>query len=421
MAGILNDLQYRDLIYQASNLKGLGKRLKKGKTVIYCGFDATAESLQAGNLVPMLVLKRFQLAGHQPIILVGGGTSLIGDPGGKKQERPLQQKEKVKKQAEKIKKQCERFLDFKAKNNPALILNNYDWLAKERMIDFLREIGKNFTISSMLAKETIKNRLESGISFTEFSYMLLQAYDFFHLKQKYACDLQIGGSDQWGNITAGIDLIRKKLETEVFGFTVPLVVTADGTKFGKTEKGTIWLDSRLTSPYKFYQFWLNTDDRDIVKFLKYFTFLNKDKINDLAKNLEKEPEKRKAQKALAGEITELIHGKEALASAEKISQALFYGNLSDLTLKELEMAFDDVPSFSIKGLKKIFLVDFLVSSGICSSKRQAREDINNGIIFINAKKYQDLDREISLADCLFEKYLIIKKGKKNYFLVRWFQ
>jgi len=277
---ILDDLKFRGLINQASNLEGLRKEMNKGKISLYCGFDPTADSLHIGHLVPILTLKRFRNAGHQPIALVGGGTGLIGDPGGKKEERTLNPDEVVKKWSNALKTQLEQFLDFKSKNNPALMVNNYDWLGQIKAIDFLRDIGKYFTISYMLAKESVKARLESGISFTEFNYMVLQAYDFLNLFEKYNCKLQIGGSDQWGNITAGIDLIKKKAGEEVYGLTVPLASKADGTKFGKTETGTIWLDAKKTTPYQFYQFWINTDDMDVIQYLKYFTFLSKQEIEN---------------------------------------------------------------------------------------------------------------------------------------------
>jgi len=416
---ILDDLKFRGLINQVSNLESLRKELKKGKLDLYCGFDPTADSLHIGHLLPILTLKRLQEAGHQPIALVGGGTGLIGDPSGKKEERILNPQETVEKWSQGLKIQLEQFLDFKRKNNPALLANNYDWLYKIKAIDFLRDIGKYFTISYMLAKESVKMRLESGISFTEFNYMVLQAYDFLCLFEKYNCQLQIGGSDQWGNITAGIDLIKKKLEKEVYGLTLPLVSKSDGTKFGKTERGTIWLDANKTTPYQFYQFWINTDDIDVITFLKYFTFLSKDQIEKLATKVKQDPEKKLAQKTLALEVTKLVHGGKAAEQAEKISQALFYGKIQSLTLKELETAFQDVPSFTLKNITKIPLVDLLVKASVSSSKRQAREDIQNKIININGQIFNKIDQIISRSICLFNKYLVVKRGKKNYYLVSW--
>ncbi len=416
---ILDDLQYRGLIYQVSNLERLKKKLKKERLVLYCGFDPTADSLQVGNLVPLLTLKRFQEAGHQIIVLIGGGTGLIGDPSGKKDERILNPEKTVKKWGSLFKKQIEGLIDFKRKNNPALIDDNYNWLAKIKTIDFLRDIGKHFTIPYMLAKDAVKMRLESGISFTEFNYMVLQAYDFLCLFKKYNCQMQIGGSDQWGNITAGIDLIRKKEEKEVFGLTVPLVSKASGEKFGKTEAGTIWLDGQKTSSYQFYQFWVNTDDRDVIQFLKYFTFLSKEEINNLEKSFQKNPEKREPQKALAKEVTALVHGKEMSLMAETISQKLFYNDFKSFSQKELEMIFKNIPLTVIEKIKNIDLIELLIKAKVCSSKRQAREDIKNGIIFINDKALKDSEMLIRQEDCFYGKYLIIKKGKKHYYFVLW--
>ena len=416
---ILDDLKFRGLINQASNLEGLRKEMNKGRTSLYCGFDPTADSLHIGHLLPILTLKRFQGAGHQPIALVGGGTGLIGDPSGKKEERTLNPDEVVEKWSNALKTQLAQFLDFKRKDNPALIVNNYDWLGKIKAIDFLRDIGKYFTVSYMLAKESVKARLESGISFTEFNYMVLQAYDFLNLFKKYDCKLQIGGSDQWGNITAGIDLIKKKTEKEVYGLTLPLASKADGTKFGKTETGTIWLDTKKTTPYQFYQFWVNTGDRDVVQYLKYFTFLSKQEIESLEKKVKKNPEKREAQKILANKVTSLVHNEKTAQFVEKISQKLFYNNIKDFSEKELQMIFENIEIISFKNIKEINLIDLLTNMKVCSSKRQAREDIQNKIIFINGRLYDDAQQIIKKSDCLYNKYLIIKKGKKNYYFALW--
>jgi len=416
---ILDDLKFRGLINQASNLEGLRKEMNKGKISLYCGFDPTADSLHIGHLVPILTLKRFRNAGHQPIALVGGGTGLIGDPGGKKEERTLNPDEVVKKWSNALKTQLEQFLDFKSKNNPALMVNNYDWLGQIKAIDFLRDIGKYFTISYMLAKESVKARLESGISFTEFNYMVLQAYDFLNLFEKYNCKLQIGGSDQWGNITAGIDLIKKKAGEEVYGLTVPLASKADGTKFGKTETGTIWLDAKKTTPYQFYQFWINTDDRDVIQYLKYFTFLSKEEIENLEKKVQKNPEERESQKVLANKVTSLVHGEKIAKFAEKISQKLFYNDIQDFSEKELQMVFENIEIISFQNIKEINLIDLLIDAKVCSSKRQAREDVQNGIIFINGNSYKDIQQIIKKSDCFYNKYLVIKRGKKNYYFALW--
>ncbi|MDD4994506.1 MAG: tyrosine--tRNA ligase [Candidatus Pacebacteria bacterium] len=416
---ILDDLKYRGLIYQISNLEGLRKEIKKGKIVLYCGFDPTADSLHIGNLLPILTLKRFQEAGHQPIALIGGGTGLIGDPSGKKEERILNPQETVKKWGLLFKKQIEKLLDLKRKNNPALIADNYNWLASIKAIDFLRDIGKHFTIPYMLAKDAVKMRLDSGISFTEFNYMVLQSLDFLRLFEKYNCQLQIGGSDQWGNITAGIDLIKKKTEKEVYGLTMPLVSKASGEKFGKTESGTIWLDAQKTSPYQFYQFWVNTDDQDVIQYLKYFTFLSREEVESLKVSLQKNPEKREAQKVLAKEVTCLVHGEEISLMAETTSQKLFYDNLQNFSEKELEMIFRNIPVTIIQKVKRIGLIDLLIKTRVCSSKRQAREDIKNKVVFINNKLYTDAETTIKQSDCFYGKYLLIKKGKRKYYFALW--
>lgn len=416
---ILDDLKFRGLINQVSNLDGLRKEMNEGKISLYCGFDPTADSLHIGNLLPTLVLKRFQEAGHQPIALVGGGTGLIGDPSGKKEERVLNPDEVVEKWSNAFKAQLEQFLDFKSKDNPALMANNYDWLGKIKAIDFLRDIGKYFTVSYMLSKESVKARLESGISFTEFNYMVLQAYDFLNLFEKHDCKLQIGGSDQWGNITAGIDLIKKKTEKEVYGLTIPLISKADGTKFGKTETGTIWLDSKKTTPYQFYQFWVNIGDRDVVQHLKYFTFLSKQEIESLEKEVRKNPEGREAQKVLANKVTSLVHGEKIAMFTEKISQKLFYNDIKDFSEEELQMVFKNIEIISFQNMKEINLINLLTDVKVCSSKRQAREDVQNGIIFINGNSYKDIQQIIKKSDCFYNKYLVIKKGKKNYYFALW--
>jgi len=414
---ILEDLQYRELINQVTNLEGLKNRLKKGKVTLYCGFDPTASSLHIGNLLHLITLKRFQMVNHQPIILIGGGTGLIGDPSGKKTERPLNSLATVKKWKKEIAEQVKNI--FSTSKNSVIFVDNYEWLGKVKTIDFLRDIGKYFTVPYMLAKESIKSRLESGISFTEFSYMVLQAFDFYHLAEKYNCELQIGGSDQWGNITAGAELVKRKLNKEVFGLSTSLVTKADGTKFGKTETETIWLSPQLTTPYQFYQFWMSTDDRDAINYLKFFTFLSREEIDKLVQGIKEQPEERKAQKILAFEVTKIVHGGKEAKEAEKISRALFYGKIKSLTLKELETAFQDVPSFSIKNITRIPLVDLLVKAGVSSSKRQARQDIQNKIININGQIFNKIDQIISRSICLFNKYLVIKRGKKNYYLVSW--
>jgi len=416
---ILEDLEFRGLIQQTTDAENLSRRLKKSPVVLYCGFDATGDSLQVGHLLPAICLKRFQLAGHKPIVLIGGGTSLIGDPSGKTSERNLNPQEKVEEWSEKIKAQLASILESDYPKNKVQILTNYTWLGNLKMIDFIRDVGKHFSLGYMLAKESVKSRLESGISFTEFTYMLLQAYDFLKLHEDFNCELQIGGSDQWGNITAGIDLIRKITGKEVFGLTLPLIMKSDGTKFGKTESGAIWLDPKKTSPYQFYQFWINTGDKDVIKFLKYFTFLSKEEILNLEKEVKKNPEKREAQGVLAREMTRIIHGEKSLSKAEKISRALFYGELKNLSKEEIEEGFQDVPSYIIEKQREIPLVELLVKSGASSSKRQAREGIKNGAISVNGEIYKETDKILTPKNCFYNEYLIIRKGKKNYFLIRW--
>jgi len=415
---VLEDLKYRGLINQITDLDGLAKQLNSGSCVLYCGFDVTADSLQLGNLLALLTLKRFQLFGHQPIALLGNGTSLIGDPSGKKTERILNSKKTVANWSGSLKRQMEKVMSAGGKNK-AKVIGNYDWLGKIKMIDFVRDIGKHFSIGAMLAKESVKSRIETGISFTEFSYMLLQSYDFLRLHEDYGCSLQIGGSDQWGNITAGTDLIRKISQAEVYGLTFPLITKSDGTKFGKTESGAIWLDAAKTSPYQFYQFWINVDDQDAIPFLKYFTFLSREAIDRLEGEAKLHPEKREAQKVLAKEMTILIHGEKAFADAEKISQALFYGDIKSLSKKQIQEALANVPTVSLKEPEGIKIIDFLVISGVSPSKRQAKEDIENSAISINGEVWSEVEKSLRLSDRLFGECIVIKKGKKNYFLVRW--
>ncbi|ENQ3107865.1 tyrosyl-tRNA synthetase [Bacillus sp. 491mf] len=416
---ILQDLEFRGLINQQTDAEGLKELLEKESVKLYCGFDPTADSLHIGHMLPILILRRFQQAGHQPIALVGGATGLIGDPSGKKAERTLNEKETVAFFSERIKEQLSSFLDFNKEGNPATIANNYDWIGSLDLITFLRDIGKNFGLNYMLAKDTVASRLETGISFTEFSYMILQSYDFLNLYQTHGCRLQIGGSDQWGNITAGLELIRKSEEdAKAFGLTVPLVTKSDGTKFGKTEGGAVWLDPEKTTPYEFYQFWINTDDRDVVKYLKYFTFLSHEEILELEKQVAEAPEKREAQKALAYEMTKLVHGALALEQAIKISAALFSGSVAELTAAEIEQGFKDVPSVE-RSVEDALLVDVLVESKISPSKRQAREDITNGAVYVNGERTQELDYMVTEKDRIEGKFTIIRRGKKKYFLIRY--
>lgn len=416
---LLEDLHFRGLVNQVTDEEGLEKLLEGGQVKLYCGFDPTADSLHIGHLLPILTLRRFQQAGHQPVALVGGGTGLIGDPSGKKAERTLNSSEVVAEWSNRIKDQLSRFLDFNSSNNPAKIVNNYDWIGSMDLITFLRDVGKNFGLNYMLAKDTVQSRIETGISFTEFSYMILQSLDFLKLYENEGVRLQIGGSDQWGNITAGLELIRKtKEDAKAYGLTVPLVTKADGTKFGKTEGGAVWLDPEKTTPYEFYQFWFNTDDRDVVKYLKYFTFLSHEEILELEKRTEVEPEKRAAQKALAEEMTRLVHGEEALKQAINISEALFSGDIKSLSVEEIQQGFKDVPSFEATQ-DSHNIVELLVQAKISSSKRQAREDVQNGAIYINGERITDLEYVINEKDRIGGQFTIIRRGKKKYFLVKY--
>lgn len=419
MSELLNELQFRDLINQITDEEGLSKLLVEDKIKLYAGFDPTADSLHIGHLLPILTLKRFQLHGHHPIALVGGATGLIGDPSGKKDERTLNTADIVQDWSDRIKGQLSKFLNFESEVNPAIIENNYNWIGNIDVITFLRDVGKNFGINYMLAKDSVKARIESGISFTEFSYMILQSFDFLKLYQNNNCKLQIGGSDQWGNITSGLELIRKSEEnSKAYGLTIPLVTKADGTKFGKTEGGAIWLDAEKTSPYEFYQFWINTDDRDVMKYLKYFTFLSKQEIQQFEEEIKNAPEKRLAQKALAEEVTKLVHGEESLRQAINISAALFSGDIKKLTGNEILEGFKDVPSTKITD-SSIGLVNLLIEAKISPSKRQAREDITNGAIYINGERNQDLEKVISDEDKIDGKFIVIRRGKKKYFLIRF--
>lgn len=416
---ILRDLEFRGLIQQVTDREGLQQLLNQEKVTLYCGFDPTADSLHVGNLLMILCLRRFQNAGHTPVALVGGGTGLIGDPSGRTSERTLNEEEVVRQWAEKIKNQLSRFLDFSAEN-AVVMTNNYEWLRKLDVIGFMRDVGKHLTVNYMLDKESVRTRLEAGISFTEFSYMMLQAYDFDHLYRTCDCRLQIGGSDQWGNITAGLELIRRRGGTKpAFGLTLPLVTKSDGTKFGKTADGAIWLDREKTSPYEFYQFWLNTSDDDVVRFLKYFTFLSHDEIIELEAELRRNPEKRVAQKTLAEEVTALVHGREALAEAVRLSEALFNNDFSALSAQDIRHGFQNVPSYTMTGNEETPLVDLLVQAGISPSKRQAREDIKNGAISINGQRERDLTRVVNRDDRIDGEFIVIRRGKKKYFLIKY--
>ena len=417
---LLQDLAWRGIIYQQTDEEGMKNVLNKESISLYCGVDPTADSMHIGHLLPFLTLRRFQEHGHRPIVLVGGATGLIGDPSGKSEERKLLTLETVQDNVAGIKKQLESIFSFSG-DNGAVMVNNYDWAGSMDIVSFLRDIGKHIGVNYMLAKDTIASRLESGISFTEFTYTILQAMDFNHLYEHHNCKLQIGGSDQWGNITSGLELIRKMQPegSKAFGLTIPLVTKADGTKFGKSESGAVWLDPEKTTPYEFYQFWINTADADVVKYLKYFTFLSHEEIEKLAKAVEDEPHLRQAQKVLAEEMTRLIHGEDSLQQAIKISHALFSGDVRSLSAAEIKQGFKDVPSFDAGNESESNLVDLLVTAKISSSKRQAREDIANGAILVNGERVTDPSYTLQDSDRIDGQFTIIRRGKKKYTLIKY--
>jgi tyrosyl-tRNA synthetase len=421
---IFEELQWRGLLADCTDTEQLTQRLSAKPITLYCGFDPTADSLHVGHLVPLLGLSRFQKAGHHPIALAGGATGSIGDPSGKTQERQLLTKDQIAANVAAVRPQLARLLDFESKTHPARLVDNADWTAQVTYLDFLREIGKHFSINQMVGKESVRARMEDrevGISYTEFSYMLLQAFDFYHLCKDYDCELQIGGSDQWGNITAGIDLIRKKLGRYAFGLTLPLITKADGTKFGKTEGGSVWLDPRRTSPYRFYQFWINTDDRDVLRYLKFFTFLSREAIESLEREQAANPGARAAHRALAKAVTDMIHGETATQDAQRASQILFGGELAGVPESIFNDVVGEVPTRDLEKAKLdgagLLLLDLLVLAGLCSSKGQARKDLEGGGINVNNVRESSATRMVNSGDLLFGRHLLLRKGKKNYVVV----
>ncbi len=419
---LYDEFQWRGMIHEAT--PDLQKVLAEEKLTAYIGFDPSAASLHVGNLVPVMCLARLQRFGHSPIAIAGGGTGLIGDPSGKTKERQLLTHEQVEENLAGIKEQLSRFLDFDVDANPARIINNADWLAPITMMEFLRDVGKYFTVNNLLAKEAIKRRLETdeGISFTEFSYPLLQAYDYLVLHDRHACTLQMGGSDQWGNIIAGIDLIRRLRSTRAHGLVFPLLTTATGVKFGKTEAGAVWLDARLTSPYRFYQFWLNTDDRDAITYLKYFTWLSKEEVDGLEESVRIEPEKRKAQRELARHVTALVHGETALEKALRASAVLFGKEITGLSLNEILEIFADVPSTELEKSKLdgegFTLGDALVVSGLAPSKGEAKRLVQGGGVCVNNRRVSEARQAITASDLIDGQLLVLRKGAKHYHLIK---
>jgi len=406
------------MIEQVTHRAALDELLSKPNASIYIGFDPTSDSLHAGSLVPALMLARFQRAGHRPIVLIGGATGMIGDPSGRSAERTLMTTEMVRENSQGIARQLARFVSFEGPN-AALMVNNADWTSPISYLEWLRDVGKHFTVNYMLAKESVRRRLEDrehGISYTEFSYMLLQAYDFLHLFNTYGCRIQGGGSDQWGNITAGAELIRKVEGEEAFGITFPLLSTASGEKFGKSAGNAIWLDAAKTSPYQFYQYWINTDDRDVERFLNLFTFLEDDEIARLSAEHRAAPEKRIGQKKLAEEVTRVVHGDDALAPAMKASEVLFGGDMSGLTDRDLEDIFRDVPSFTVSLGAGLKMVEAMVAAGAAKSKSEAIRLISGGGVYLNNRRVESADATLRRENLASETMFVLRVGKKSYFL-----
>jgi tyrosyl-tRNA synthetase len=419
---LLDELRWRGLLHDET--EGAAAHLAESPRTVYIGFDPTGPSLHIGSLLTIMGLVHAQRAGHRPIALVGGGTGLIGDPSGKTTERRLLTKEMVFANAESIQAQLEHFLDFRAKSNPARMLNNLDWLGGLGLVDFLRDIGKHFSVNQMLAKESVRRRVESdeaGMSFTEFSYSLLQSYDFLELHRREGCTVQMGGSDQWGNITAGIDLVRRLDGARAYGVVFPLITQPSGVKFGKTEEGTLWLDPAMTSPFRFYQYWINVDDAEAVRYLEYFTLLPPDRIEELAAEVESAPQARGAQRALADDVTLRLHGESGLASAQRATRALFGGEVEGLGADEIADIFADVPSSEVArddlGGDGKPLVDLLAAAGITSSKGDARRSIEGGGVYVNGVRVQDVASVVRLDQAIEGRFLLIRIGKKRYHLV----
>lgn len=416
---IFEELKERGLVFQTTDEEALVKALTEGQVSYYTGYDPTADSLHLGHLVAILTSRRLQLAGHKPYALVGGATGLIGDPSFKDAERSLQTKETVDGWVVKIQNQLSRFLDFENGDNKAVMVNNYDWFGNISFIDFLRDVGKYFTVNAMMSKESVKKRIETGISYTEFAYQIMQGYDFYELNDKYNVTLQIGGSDQWGNMTAGTELLRRKADKTGHVMTVPLITDATGKKFGKSEGNAVWLDADKTSPYEMYQFWLNVMDDDAVRFLKIFTFLSLDEIAEIEKEFNAARHERLAQKILAREVVTLVHGEEAYKEALKITEQLFAGNIKSLSAKELKQGLNNVPNYAVQEDDNRNIVEMLVAAKISPSKRQAREDVQNGAIYINGERVQDLDYTLSDDDKIDNELTVIRRGKKKYFVLTY--
>ena len=426
-SSLLHDLQWRGLVADMANRDELERLLAPGAAplTLYVGFDPTADSLHLGHLIGLLILRRFQLAGHRPIAVAGGATGMIGDPSGKSSERNLLSPEILEANIAGIQSQLGRLLDFESRTNPALLLNNADWVRPISVLDFLRDVGKHFSVNAMMAKDSVKSRMEaeSGISFTEFSYSLLQAYDFLHLNETHGCLLQAGGADQWGNITAGIDLIRRKRDVTACGLTTPLLTKTDGTKFGKTEGGAVWLSPARTSVYRFYQFLIQVEDAQVIQLLKFFTFLPSEDIDALATQHQATPERRDAQKKLALELTRLVHGESATADAVRASEILFGGSLEGITEAQFDEVIAEIPNSTqargIIGQPGGALVEILIAAGLSPSKGQARKDIEAGGVYVNNVRATDAKLVLGTEHLLFGKFVLLRKGKRNYALARF--
>jgi tyrosyl-tRNA synthetase len=421
---ILGDLKNRGLFADCTDETALAARLAAGSTTLYCGFDPTADSLHVGNLVPLLALRRFQLAGHVPIALAGGATGMVGDPSGKSGERNLLTRDQVQHNIASIKEQLARFLDFDARANPARLVDNADWTAPVSYLEFLRDVGKHFTVNWMIAKESVRARMEdreAGISYTEFSYMLLQAFDFYHLRKELGCELQVGATDQWGNITAGVELTRRKLAATVWGLTFPLLTKSDGTKYGKSAAGAVYLDPQRTSPYRFYQFFVQAEDGDVLKLLNTLTFVPREELQALAGEVTANPGARSAQKRLARELTTLVHGPAACDDAVRASEILFGGSLEGISRTSFTEIAGEVPTRELDaaGLAGtgLGLLDLLVHAGLCTSKGQARKDVEGGGIYLNNVREGAVQRIVTPSDLLFDRHLLLRKGKRNYVLL----
>ena len=418
---IIVNLQDRDLLVQLAGGEDVREHLISGLRTIYCGFDPSAESLHVGSMVPLLVLRRFQMAGHQPIALIGGATGLIGDPSFKSSERSLNSAELVESWVERLKPQLSQFLDFDCGSNSAILVNNLDWTRSYDVLGFLRDVGKHFSVNAMIHKESVRQRIDregEGISFTEFSYMLLQSLDFSELNKRYNCTVQVGGSDQWGNITGGIDLTRRMYQRHVYGVTTPLVTKADGSKFGKTEAGTVWISPTKTSPYAFYQFWLNVVDADVYKFLRFFTFLSSQEIEEIFHSDREAQGRPEAQGILAREATKLVHGEEGFTAAARISQALFSGDIGSLTETDLaQLELDGLPCTQFE-VQPVSIVDALVRTDLAKSNKMAREFIGNNAVSVNGDVISEANAKLSASQALHGKFLVLKRGKKLFHLVK---